>query len=55
VKINGRNVDPLKIKLSDGRILSGAMLAAFAARRDRTDNLLKASQVAESRPSPRGG
>lgn len=45
VKINGRNVDPMKIRLSDGRILAGQELALFIQRRDRTDRLLDASRT----------
>lgn len=43
VRINGRNVDPLRIRLRAGRVLDGAMLTAFAAKRDRTDLLLSLS------------
>ncbi|WP_131113123.1 M23 family metallopeptidase [Lichenihabitans psoromatis] len=45
VKINDHNVDPLRIKLSAGRILEGEALATFARRRDRIDVLIKASTV----------
>ena len=46
VRINGRNVDPLKIRLADGRVLSGLTLAAFESRREQTDKLIKASPIA---------
>ncbi|MDB5656315.1 MAG: hypothetical protein JWQ94_3928 [Tardiphaga sp.] len=43
VRINGRNVDPLRVKLRGGRVLDGSVLAAFEAKRDRSDLLLQAS------------
>ncbi len=43
VKINGRNVDPLTVKLAAGRFLDGADLASFDRQRDRVDTLVKAS------------
>lgn len=43
VRINGRNVDPLRVKLRAGRVLDGDTLAAFTAKRDRSDLLLQAS------------
>jgi murein DD-endopeptidase MepM/ murein hydrolase activator NlpD len=48
VRINGRNVDPLRVKLRAGRILDGTALASFVAGRDRTDTLLKASSVRDN-------
>ncbi|MEW6640603.1 MAG: M23 family metallopeptidase [Pseudomonadota bacterium] len=46
VRINGRNVDPLRVKLRAGRVLDGDMLTAFNTARDRTDQLLQASGTA---------
>ncbi|MGO4712583.1 M23 family metallopeptidase [Bradyrhizobium sp. 2TAF24] len=43
VRINGRNVDPLRVKLRAGRVLDGELLTAFRTARDRTDLLLQAS------------
>ncbi len=43
VRINGRNVDPLRVKLRAGRVLDGSVLAAFEAKRERSDLLLQAS------------
>ncbi|CAN5403250.1 hypothetical protein BH11PSE4_BH11PSE4_08290 [soil metagenome] len=43
VRINGRNVDPLRVKLRTGRVLEGDTLAAFEAKRERSDLLLQAS------------
>ncbi len=41
VRINGSDVDPLRIKLAGGAILRGDALAAFALRKHRIDLLLK--------------
>lgn len=43
VRINGRNVDPLRVKLRSGRVLDGSTLAAFENTRDRADLLLRTS------------
>lgn len=42
VRINGRNVDPLRVRLRAGRVLDGETLAAFHRTRDRADTLLQA-------------
>ncbi len=41
VRINGSDVDPLRIKLAGGAILRGEALAAFELRKHRIDLLLK--------------
>lgn len=41
VKVNGRYVDPMRIRLPRGRVLDGDMLAAFEAERLRIDALLE--------------
>ncbi|MFN5038752.1 MAG: M23 family metallopeptidase [Bradyrhizobium sp.] len=51
VRINGRNVDPLRMKLSGGRVLQGDLLGAFDRQRDSIDQLVAAS--ASPQP-PRG-
>ena len=43
VRINGRDVDPLRIRLRAGRVLDGKMLEAFNEARFHTDVLLQAS------------
>ncbi|WP_050419671.1 M23 family metallopeptidase [Bradyrhizobium tropiciagri] len=48
VRINGRNVDPLRMKLSGGRVLQGDLLGAFDRQRDSINQLAAAS--AFSRP-----
>jgi murein DD-endopeptidase MepM/ murein hydrolase activator NlpD len=40
ILINGRFVDPMKIKLPRGRVLEGAQLAVFDQERLRLDNLM---------------
>lgn len=40
VIVNGRKVNPMKIRLPKGRVLSGAALVAFKKERDRIDTLL---------------
>lgn len=43
VRINGRNVDPLRMKLSGGRVLQGDLLGAFDRQRDSINQLAAAS------------
>ena len=54
--VNGRFVDPLRVKLPRGRVLDGAVLATFDKERDRVDNIISRSspRVAQS-ASRRGG
>lgn len=40
VRINGRNVDPLRIKLEAGRVLSGGALTAFRQQREKLEAAL---------------
>ena len=51
VRINGRNVDPLRMKLSGGRVLQGDLLGAFDRQRDSIDQLVAASACPQP---PRG-
>ena len=46
ILVNGRFVDPLRVKLPRGRVLDGPVLATFDKERDRVDNII-------SRSSPR--
>ena len=46
ILVNGRFVDPLRVKLPRGRVLDGPMLSAFEKERDKYDNIV-------DRPSPR--
>jgi murein DD-endopeptidase MepM/ murein hydrolase activator NlpD len=40
IRINGKPVDPLRIRLPRGRVLQGDLLVAFTQERDRVDALL---------------
>ncbi len=50
IRVNGRFVDPMRIKLPRGRELTGPMLASFDQERDRLDGIMarKPSRVASS-------
>ena len=50
ILVNGRFVDPMRIKLPRGRALEGAVLANFEQERDRLDAMMirKPAQVAQS-------
>jgi murein DD-endopeptidase MepM/ murein hydrolase activator NlpD len=41
VKVNGRFVDPMRIRLPRGRVLDGEMLEAFNRERSRIDTLIE--------------
>ena len=45
VRVNGRPVDPLTIRLRRGRELSGQALAAFQTERDKIDDLVRGETV----------
>jgi murein DD-endopeptidase MepM/ murein hydrolase activator NlpD len=40
ILINGRFVDPMKVKLPRGRVLEGPVLAGFEEQRDRLDQMM---------------
>ena len=46
VMVNGRNVNPLRIRLPRGRVLTDTMLTAFERERDHVDALLNKDQNA---------
>jgi murein DD-endopeptidase MepM/ murein hydrolase activator NlpD len=50
ILINGRFVDPMKIRLPRGRVLEGGLLASFEQERDRLDNMN--ARAAPPRPTP---
>ena len=52
IRINGRYVDPMRIKLPQGRELHGPILASFEEERDRIDQIMarKPARVASSGP-----
>jgi len=55
ILVNGRFVDPMRIKLPRGRVLEGGMLANFEQERERLDNIMarKPARVASSAPAGR--
>lgn len=56
VHVNGTPVDPLRIKLPQGRTLDGEVLASFRAERERVDTLLAGdSQTARATAVSNGG
>ena len=48
VKINDNFVDPMRIKLPQGRELNGALLASFKQERDRIDSMMTKAPVAQA-------
>jgi murein DD-endopeptidase MepM/ murein hydrolase activator NlpD len=55
ILVNGRFVDPMRIKLPRGRVLEGQMLAGFEQERERLDGIMarKPARVASSAPTTR--
>jgi murein DD-endopeptidase MepM/ murein hydrolase activator NlpD len=55
IRVNGRFVDPMRIKLPRGRELQGPMLTSFDQERERLDNIMarKPARVASSAPQIR--
>jgi murein DD-endopeptidase MepM/ murein hydrolase activator NlpD len=52
ILINGRWVDPMRLKLPRGRVLDGPILAAFEQERERIDRMIQrsGSRLAQSPP-----
>jgi murein DD-endopeptidase MepM/ murein hydrolase activator NlpD len=55
ILVNGRFVDPMRIKLPRGRVLEGPLLARFEQERERLDGIMarKPARVASSAPATR--
>lgn len=53
IRINGNFVDPLRIRLPQGRVLAGAMLQGFGRERDRIDSLMGHAPAASSKIAAR--
>ncbi len=55
ILVNGRFVDPMRIKLPRGRVLEGPLLASFDQERERLDGIMarKPARVASSVPTIR--
>jgi murein DD-endopeptidase MepM/ murein hydrolase activator NlpD len=55
ILVNGRFVDPMRIKLPRGRVLEGPLLSGFEQERERLDGIMarKPARVASSAPAMR--
>jgi murein DD-endopeptidase MepM/ murein hydrolase activator NlpD len=55
ILVNGRFVDPMRIKLPRGRVLEGSLLTGFEQERERLDGIMarKPARVASSAPAIR--
>jgi murein DD-endopeptidase MepM/ murein hydrolase activator NlpD len=53
ILVNGRFVDPLRVKLPRGRVLEGPLMAGFDKERDRVDSIITRSspRVAQGQPA----
>ena len=51
ILVNGRFVDPMRIRLPRGRVLEGALLANFEKERERLDSLI--ARASPTRATPR--
>jgi hypothetical protein len=54
ILVNGRFVDPMRVKLPRGRSLEGPILASFEKERDRVDGLMN-NRNANARVSDAAG
>lgn len=57
ILVNGRFVDPMRVKLPRGRSLDGTLLAGFEQERDRLDTMMSSrgggpARVAQNQPAP---
>ncbi len=54
ILVNGRFVDPMRVKLPRGRSLDGSLLAGFEQERDRLDGMMNnrgsSARVAQNQP-----
>ena len=57
ILVNGRFVDPMRIKLPRGRVLDGPMMAGFEKERERLDGMMarKPARVADAAGRARAG
>ncbi|PYE99960.1 murein DD-endopeptidase MepM/ murein hydrolase activator NlpD [Rhodopseudomonas faecalis] len=57
ILVNGRFVDPMRVKLPRGRSLEGSMLASFEKERDRLDAMMtnRGSRLSEDLTAPSTG
>jgi len=56
ILVNGRFVDPMRVKLPRGRSLEGAVMAGFEKERDRLDTMMNnrngAARVSDANSGP---
>ena len=54
ILVNGRFVDPMRIKLPRGRSLEGTMLSGFEKERDRLDVMMtgRGARISDASNSP---
>jgi murein DD-endopeptidase MepM/ murein hydrolase activator NlpD len=50
ILVNGRFVDPMRIRLPRGRVLEGKLLAGFEQERERLETLLNRAGPAHGAP-----
>jgi hypothetical protein len=50
--VNGRMVDPMRIKLPRGRVLEGAVLAQFERERDKLDGYMGQQPTRTAQAAP---
>jgi hypothetical protein len=50
ILVNGRFVDPMRVKLPRGRSLEGPMLASFEQERDRLNGMMSKGPMAQGMP-----
>jgi murein DD-endopeptidase MepM/ murein hydrolase activator NlpD len=55
ILVNGRFVDPMRIKLPRGRVLEGPTLASFERERDRLDLMMAQRPARVAQTGPAGG
>jgi hypothetical protein len=54
IVVNGRFVDPMRIRLPRGRVLEGPILASFERERDRVEGMMSRKPGAPARVAAQG-
>ena len=55
IVVNGRFVDPMRIRLPRGRVLEGPMLAGFEKERERVEGMMNRKPGAPARVAQTAG
>ena len=55
IVVNGRFVDPMRIRLPRGRVLEGPMLASFEKERERVEGMMNRKAGAPARVAQTAG